>query len=527
VDYAFRGEYNHVLSPSLTIRGFADYVSGKNYYSEISPNLDDRLDRVMTSQVTVKKTIGTGTSITTLVKHVDKLDIESRSDILPQVNVSLPAIFPFGNGTAGDQHWYNDFKFRYSPVMKNISDRVTVDSGFVADTSIVPVDSTDNGDGSWTIIAADTTIVVDTLTYRSRKEYAKIQHNPTLTLPTVKFGDYLNLVPSFAYSETWFKIFETDQSRDANVPADNYRTYSWNAGLRANTTIYGTVYPNLFGLLGLRQVLEPSAAYSYKPDIDRHADVRSYAGGGAGSAKSSSIILGLNQEYMAKVASGEDEKTLNLFRLRSTLSHDFENEERPYSDLVTTYSTGAIPRISISGRVTHSLYEPGTNNLSFWSPYRTAFSFKSKLKLAGGFGLFDESTDDIPRGADSAAGLTTDTPSGARGRWRATVDYQYSEKGRGSDFSASSVFKLALALNFNLTAATSVAITQSFDLRRGVNLNSRVNIIRKLHCWTGSLYWVPTGSNRGFGFKLFVTEIPAIKIDNGHDSYLGGVQGLY
>jgi len=70
----------------------------------------------------------------------------------------------------------------------------------------------------------------------------------------------------------------------------------------------------------------------------------------------------------------------------------------------------------------------------------------------------------------------------------------------------------------NLTAS------QSYDIDQKATVNNSVNIVRKIHCWSGSLYWVPIGSNRGFGFKLFVSAIPEIKFDNAHDSFLNKLQ---
>jgi hypothetical protein len=71
-----------------------------------------------------------------------------------------------------------------------------------------------------------------------------------------------------------------------------------------------------------------------------------------------------------------------------------------------------------------------------------------------------------------------------------------------------------LALDFNITPSTRVSYDQSFDVGRGRTVYNSVRLNRQLHCWSGELYWVPTGSTRGYGFRLFVTAIPAIKIDN-------------
>ncbi len=134
----------------------------------------------------------------------------------------------------------------------------------------------------------------------------------------------------------------------------------------------------------------------------------------------------------------------------------------------------------------------------------------------------------MPRGADSASQLADQSAGssggGGRGGWTCRLEYRYSESGRGAEWSKNNSFFLQIALNFNLTENTRVTYNQRYDVLKRKTINSSVNIVRKLHCWSGSLYWVPVGSNRGFGFKLFVTELPEIKVDNGHDSFIDGLQ---
>jgi len=74
-------------------------------------------------------------------------------------------------------------------------------------------------------------------------------------------------------------------------------------------------------------------------------------------------------------------------------------------------------------------------------------------------------------------------------------------------------------LGFNVTPTTSVTYIQTYNVVDKKIVNKSINIVRILHCWTGSMYWVPSGSNRGFGFKLNVTDIPDIKLDSNHDTF--------
>ncbi len=266
----------------------------------------------------------------------------------------------------------------------------------------------------------------------------------------------------------------------------------------------------------MRQVITPTVSYGFSPKIDHYPEVRAYAGGGAGSSKSSTISFSLNQLYQAKIKRGEKEKNLDLLSLTSGFSYNFENKEKPYSNLSTTFHITTLRNITLSGGMTHSFYKPSTNELNFWSPCLMSFNFNATFRLAGKTFLFDD-TQTIPEGADSASQLTSSSQPKGRKGWSLSATYSYQESGREEQFRKSSFVRFTLG--FNLTPTTSVTYSQHYDIVEKLTVSNSVNIVRKLHCWTGSLYWVPIGSNRGFGFKLFVTALPEIKIDDNHDLF--------
>ncbi len=504
--YVTKGAYNHAVTPSFNVSAYGDFVSDETYYSDFSLHREDLLNRSIKSQVSFSKKFGTNTSLSGNASHTVNLDDESRVDDLPTARLSLPTIWPFGNGRLNEEgqlerKWYHGFSLRYSPTVRNYSSRVTVED------SVIVVDG-------------DSTVV----THRSRRKWAKIQHNPSVNLPALKLGNYLNVVPGFRYSETWFKIFETDQSLAEGIDATTtYRTYSYSAGVSVNTALYGTVYPGIAGLQGLRHVVNPSVSYSFSPDIDRHPRVRAYAGGGAGSRKSQVLSFRLQQSFQAKVKSNEIERNLELLSLTSGFSYNLEEEDRPYSSLSTTYQSRALGRITIDGSMTHSFYKPGTDSLHFWSPFLLNFSFNAHFVIGGSRFLFDE-TETARTAADSADPLspTAPRPAGRGQGWSLSASYRYSESGRGQNWVKRSFIDFRLA--FKLTPTTSISYSQYYDFKQRLTVRNSVNIVKTIHCWTGSLYWVPIGSNRGFGFKLFVSALPEIKIDNKHDSFLQTVR---
>ena len=505
--WTISGSYRHTFSPSFNIYANGSFLSDPSYTSQYSQNLEERQNRSIKSYLSFSKRFGKSVSLSGSVNHIVNLDNETRTDNLPNLSLSLPLLYPFGSGSKDEnnrlvQKFYHKFSFSYNPSLQNYSHRA-VDTLF--DTTYAP----------------DSTLIIDTTAFRTRKKFAKIQHNPRLNLPNLKLGYLMNIIPSISYSETWFKIYETDQSLDAGVDASTtYRTYSYSAGVSANTNLYGTIYPNMFGLLGLRHVFTPSFGFSYSPDLQRHPEVRQYTSGGASSSKRRSMNFSLKQLFQAKVKSGEREKNINLLSLTSGFSYNFENKDKPLSSMSTSFSSRALPIISsLNGSMTHSFYDPLDESQHFWLPYLTNFSLRASFNIAGKKFFFDdEQPKRLPLGADSASMVNSPTrPTTGSSSWSFTANFNYSESGRGSLWRKSSFINLTL--RFNLTPTTTINYTQRYDITRNLTTNNRINIVRKIHCWTGSIYWVPNGSNRGFGFSLRVTAIPQLKIDNNYDSF--------
>ena len=111
------------------------------------------------------------------------------------------------------------------------------------------------------------------------------------------------------------------------------------------------------------------------------------------------------------------------------------------------------------------------------------------------------------------------TTSGGKS-WNMTVSYNFQQSGRGIYYSKSSFVRINLS--FWLTPNTAITYSQYYNFGEHKTINNQVNITRTMVCWTGNFFWVPIGSNRGYGFKLYVTSLPAIKIDNSQNNLSSG-----
>ncbi|MBI5266153.1 MAG: LPS-assembly protein LptD [candidate division Zixibacteria bacterium] len=484
--WTLAGAHSHQFSPTFRMAADGNYQSDKSFYRDYSTDLNDRLNRVVRSKVNFSKRFGKSYSISGTVAHDEYLDQRKRVDQIPTLTFSSTRLYPFGSGKVDAEgklrrRFYNNLLVTYQPGVVGYSDRT-----------------------------------VDTLDQTHRKKYLRVNHGIGFAMP-MTVAKYFTLSPGGSYNEAWYRIFRTDRSDSLGIGPDQfYRAYAYSFGASLNTKIYGTVYPKVFGVTGLRQVITPSVSYSYVPEINRHEVVRNFAGGGPGNSRTAQrLTFSLDHSYQARVRAGEkSERSLQLLSINHSLAYDMEAKEYKFSDLNTSFSSTLMPRINLTGGAVHSLYRPGTKELRFWSPTLESFNLNLTFSLAGKSFIFDDLRSQVPRGADSANQIPSAGvgPSGGETGWSMRVDYRYSESGRGSLFTKSSF--LNFHLDFNLTPSTRISYDQSYDVRTGHTVYNSVRIGKQLHCWNGEFYWVPTGSTRGYGFRLFVIAIPAIKLDN-------------
>jgi hypothetical protein len=266
-------------------------------------------------------------------------------------------------------------------------------------------------------------------------------------------------------------------------------------------------------------------SYSFTPVVDRHPTVRKFVGGSAGSTrKSQSLSFSLRQLYQAKIKAGENDRKLNLVSINSSFRYNLEADTKPWSNMTTSLNSSLLPKINFYGSMTHSFYLPGTEHLNFWSPYLLNFNLNASLTLAGSRFFFDDViATSLPGGDTSSAYIGSPIPptAGMAGStqkgWSLSMNYSYSQSGRGDSKFKTSFIRLSL--RFNLTPEMAVSYSQYYNISEGLTVNNQINLVRKLHCWTGNLFWVPIGSNHGWGFKLYVNAMPQIKIDQSANQF--------
>ena len=258
----------------------------------------------------------------------------SLSMTLPDVNISLNRIYPFKRKkSVGDERWYEKISLQYTG---SITNSISTKDNLLFKT---PLTQWENG----------------------------MQHKIPVSA-TFNLFKYINIVPSFNYTERWY-LRKVKQSYDPSPASTDHvkrdtingfnRLSDYNLSLQMNTKLYG-MYKPLFMKskeLQIRHVFTPTVSYTYTPDFgksrygyydtytytDEDGEVRTveyspYEGavyGYPGKNMSQNISFSVDNNIEMKMKSDKDTtgyKKISLIdQLGASLSYDVANKR--WSDL--------------------------------------------------------------------------------------------------------------------------------------------------------------------------------------------------
>lgn len=258
----------------------------------------------------------------------------SLSMTLPDVNISLNRIYPFKRKkAAGDERWYEKISFQYTG---SITNSISTKDNLLFKT---PLTQWENG----------------------------MQHKIPVSA-TFNLFKYINIVPSFNYTERWY-LRKVKQSYDPSPASRDHvrrdtingfnRVYDYNLAVQMNTKLYG-MYKPLFMKskeIQIRHVFTPTVSYTYTPNFgkarygyydtytytDENGEVRTveyspYEGavyGVPGKQMSQNISFSVDNNIEMKMKSDKDTtgyKKISLIdQLGGSLSYDVANKR--WSDL--------------------------------------------------------------------------------------------------------------------------------------------------------------------------------------------------
>ncbi len=523
--WQLRARHNHTFSDNFSARGDFNFVSDEQAVSSIA-NLDDVdrvIDRQIRSTVNVSKrwdVVGLSAS-STREQNLGITDPNATKirTVLPSVSLSIqPQTLYFGSNTGSNRPFWIETldAVRLSPSL----------SGSRTDTEKLFENR-------------------EVLTARAG-----------LALSSTQRVSFLNVQPrlsaNYNASRDEFQQFAGTNvtSTDTTLFADSTfvdveQDFTWNTGVSTSTNFYGTFYPNIGALNGIRHTVSPQASWTLTPAQN-------------GRARQQSVSLSLKQSIDLKifqrsepadtsqtrqdgsgVVTGGRTGTFGNDAAQGTNPTTGEEQTRKISSAVTwTMSTSYNPEVpsadawsNVSSRWNTQILGSSVGLTQTIDPYEWEVlntNLTTNFRLNGTH-PFGRSRNIEVRELNTVAAATGDTTrsepgeSGDRlgleeGRlpWSVSVGASYSKSKDQDPFST-----LNLNSTFGLTDAWDVSYNTSYDLADRMLAGQSFSITRNLHCWKMSFSRQKLGDEWQFYFKIFLDAHPEIYAEQGRRG-LGG-----
>ncbi|MCP4581556.1 MAG: hypothetical protein GY839_08035 [candidate division Zixibacteria bacterium] len=504
--WSVRFSHSQTLSESMRLSGSGRFLSSKDYNQDNSYDQEERLNRSVNAQANFRKN-WQNESISIAVDQNWNLDTDIKTRRLPTIQFSrksLPLFSPPSKKKKNERvlpwieeeeeetdSWYHSIYFGINSTFNNYEQL-----------------NKKNEILDWT-------------------KYKTLKSKASLRSPQKFFG-FLTISPTANIEQTFYKIDKTHTVDSVDIVTDDYfRREVWSAGISMNTSLYGTVYPNIFRVTGLRHVITPSVSYSYAPKVEKNQEYQQFTGVGSSSSRRKNMTFSLNNVFQMKAFSGGEEKKIDLFSLNSSTGYDFEKDDHRLSDLSSSLRSGALKILNISLSSRHSFYDEITQERQLLNPRLLSFSastsFSRKFRLGGkkktenegGFDFGDDFTQSpIPGKGDPTFGENKETSLNV------SLSHRYVEQRSGGHVK-SKTSKLSAAFDLSLTKGWQMNLDFQYDLEKKQTEFPVLKMGRNLHCWAGEFIWQPSGPLAGYYFRIYIKQIPDIKVEQS----LGGVRG--
>jgi hypothetical protein len=443
---------------------------------------------------------------------------------LPELTFNMAKFYPLrSKNRAGTAKWYEKFGFNYSANMRN------------------------------TITAKEYEIL--------QKSFATdwkngIQHNIPISLPNFNLLKYLNVSPSFSYSEKWYfksiektyhpdRTFLNERGGYTHVKTDTLtglkRNYQYAYSLSASTNLYGMYLPANPNsrIKGIRHKMTPQMSFSYSPDfgdprfgfwkevqVDSTGRMEPYSVfeggiyGYTGRGSSGMVSFSLSNNVEMKVADLKDTTATNKFKKIKLIDN---------LSLATSYNLIAdsfnLSPISIRGRTT--VQGVGVNFGTTINPYMTdergvmineyAWNHNKGLAKLGrmvnsnlSFGMQFNSKKGEKKAEENREAIEEENvlPGDYRHYvdfnipWNFSFDYSFSYNRPNPNIKGKLMQTVNLRGSMSLTTKWRINMNTNYDIAARQFSFTNFTVFRDLHCWEMSFNFVPFGYMKSYSFTL-------------------------
>jgi len=340
----------------------------------------------------------------------------------------------------------------------------------------------------------------------------------------------LNVSQTLNYNEAWF-----DRDIDDNQLT---RGYDYSSSTSSWFSLYGLREFKSDYLRAVRHVVTPKITFSYSPDFTDNDRFYSFGGVGvSNSDRSRKLSFSMSNGWDLKVAgkdAGQDKRINDVFTVSSSLSYDFEAENRRFSNISHSLrvKSGSVKiglldlSISPSGSITQDFYKFKENTLNYekWNLAVSDWTFNvsSKIKLSGEAGYVDyfpivkndfiESdffvNDSLKAEEEESVATLEEYERLEREdkKWSFSLDHSFrTDKSNYADKDYTST--LSNDLNLRLSKNWYVTYGNDINLKEKDITSHSLSLVRDLHCWKLRFKYTRQPNYWKYEIKLFNIEL--------------------
>jgi lipopolysaccharide assembly outer membrane protein LptD (OstA) len=527
--WAVNFNHSQIIDPTMRISASGKFQSDKNLEKQYSSNIDQRLNQVITSNLTLsKRWKGTKNSLSANVSRTENLQTGDISYTLPSLRFSRSQSTIYetitGESPRGQREWYQEVYFSYnSQGLYKGSKTLQSDSSFLRTTS------------------------------------QGVQHDLSFNAPQ-KVLKYFSLNPSVSYQEIWVDEITTGSiNPETNrVEYEQKKQFAarrtFNSSLSLKTTLFGLFEPNIGSLKFIRHKMDPQVSFTYTPDFSdpgygyfqqitdttgKEVKVDKFQKNPFSRTptnESRFLRLSLGNLFQAKLTEDGEEKKIDLFTVNFSTGYNFKADSLRWQDLSTTLQATPFSGTNLSLSARHSFYAAGPTGSGKVERFLPDEGFLPRLvSLSAGFSFslsdktFNEESDKNKKpgqpdeepteddGILSAGGLQQDLLDDENAAknldipWRVNFNVNYSLD-RNNIFNKNERLDLSTTASVSLTKNWRINWSGRFDLIDKDITYQSFSIYRDLHCWEMSFNWQPSFNYYSLQINVKTSMLRDIKV---------------
>lgn len=518
--------HNHTLGEKFSFTSDLQFLSDDNARRAVSriDEVEDIVNREVRSRISLRKSwdiVGFSASAQrNQILNVNDEDLSAQKvfTVLPNVTLSIPSrSLYFGERTTrGDAPFIEALLdgIRYSPGLsfnrtkierpKNFSETVTANASL----------SFSSPQRVGFINVSPSLAMTDVFTRTVNDTDARwiITENPP---DTVVGGPFPQIVP----------VTLDSMFAPASRFESNENEFNWNFGVGANTNFFGTFYPEVALLRGVRHTVTPSVSYSFRP-------------GKSGRPASESISMSLRNAIDLKVLEGEEERKLSgifLWNLSTSYNPNAAGRQG-WSNISSNLNLKVLGTgISVNQSIEPYDWELLNTSVTSGFDFRGRHRFGSSAEIESPeLNIIASDTTDTSADADTTQqenydvtydqetgfGAGTGGDAGGQGddlTWNLSLSVSYYQPSTGDPRST-----LNLNGSINLTRSWRLTYSTQLDVIGKDQLGQRFEVTRNLHCWEMSFIRQQLADEWEFYFKINLLAHPEVYTQQGNRGLQAG-----